>query len=72
MVTVLILKTNAELKKVFARLIKTVNAPVAWTDHFVIANNNLILLGTGRSLIFSFDNKKVYTNLMDVSTEKSG
>ncbi len=66
----LILKTNAELKKVFARLIKTVNAPVAWTDHFVIANNNLILLGTGRSLIFSFDNKKVYTNLMDVSTEK--
>lgn len=66
----LILKTNIELKKVFTRLIKTVNAPVTWTDHFVIANNNLILLGTGRSLIFSFDNKKVYTNLMDISTEK--
>jgi len=68
-VIVLILKANIELKKVFKRLIKTVNAPVTWTDNFVIANNNLILLGTGRSLIFSFDNKKVYTNLMDIPTE---
>lgn len=65
----LILKTNTELKKVFARLIKTVNAPVAWTEHFVIINNKLVLLGTGRSLIFDFDNKKVYTNLLDISTE---
>lgn len=65
----LILKANIELKKVFSRLIKTVNAPVTWTDNFVIANNNLILLGTGRSLIFSFDSKKVYTNLMDIPTE---
>ena len=65
----LILKTNAELKKVFARLIKTVSAPVTWTEQFVIINNKLVLLGTGRSLIFDFDHKKVYTNLLDVSTE---
>lgn len=65
----ILLKTNIELKKVFTRLIKTVNAPVTWTDNFVIVNNNLILLGTGRSLIFNFDNKKVYTNLMDIPTE---
>lgn len=65
----LILKTNAELKKVFARLINTASVPVTWTDQFVVINNKLVLLGTGRSLIFDFDNKKVYTNLLDISTE---
>jgi len=66
---VLILKTNIELKKIFTKLIKTVSAPVTWTDQFVVINNKLVLLGTGRSLIFDFDHKKVYTNLLDISTE---
>lgn len=69
-IVVLLLKANPELKKVFARLIGTVKAPVAWTNVFAVVNNNLILVGEIRSLIFNFDNKKVYTNIVDISLEK--
>lgn len=65
----LLLKTNKELKKVFARLIGTIKAPVEWTDTYAIINNNLILVGKVRSLIFNFDNKKVYTNILDIPAE---
>lgn len=65
----LLLKANPELKKVFTRLIGTVKAPVTWKDVFAVVNNNLILVGEVRSLIFNFDNKKVYTNIMDIPLE---
>lgn len=65
----LLLKANSELKKVFTRLIGTIKAPVTWTDIFAIANNNLILVGEVRSLIFNFDNKKVYTNILEIPVE---
>ncbi len=65
----LLLKTNPELKKVFTRLIGTVKAPVTWKNVFAVVNNNLILVGEVRSLIFNFDNKKVYTNIMDIPLE---
>jgi len=68
-VVVLLLKANPELKKVFARLIGTVKAPVTWTNVFAVVNNNLILVGEIRSLIFNFDNRKVYTNIVDISLE---
>ncbi len=65
----LLLKANPELKKVFERLIGTVKAPVTWTGVFAVANNNLVLVGELRSLIFNFNNKKVYTNIMDIPLE---
>lgn len=68
-VTVLLLKANPELKKVFEKLIKTMNLPVTWTDVFVIMNNNLILAGEIRSLIFSFDSRKVSTNIIEIPPE---
>ncbi len=65
----LLLKANVELKKVFVRLIGTVQAPVEWTGVFAIVNNNLILAGKVRSLLFDFDNRKVYTNILDIPLE---
>ena len=62
----ILLKANPKLKNVFAKLIKTMNVTVAWTDVFVIVNNNLILAGDMRSLIFSFDNRKIYTNILEL------
>lgn len=62
----ILLKANPKLKNVFAKLVKTMNVTVAWTDVFVIVNNNLILAGDVRSLIFSFDNRKIYTNILEM------
>ncbi|MCM1261175.1 MAG: hypothetical protein NC313_00530 [Butyrivibrio sp.] len=62
----ILLKANPKLKNVFSKLIRTMNVTVTWTDVFVIVNNNLILAGDVRSLIFSFDNKKIYTNILEI------
>ena len=48
----IILNTNAELKKTFARLIKTMKEPVEWSGRFVVIGDYLILLGRVRSLFF--------------------
>lgn len=65
----LLLKTNQELKKVFEKLIKAMKLPVVWTDYFIITNNNLILAGEVRSLIFNFDHQKAYTTIMEIPAE---
>ncbi|MCM1386539.1 MAG: hypothetical protein NC231_04365 [Bacillus sp. (in: Bacteria)] len=67
----LLLKANPELKKVFGTLVKAMKVPVTWTDTFIIMNNNLILAGDIRSLIFDFDNKKVSTNIIEVPTRSA-
>ncbi|MCM1175853.1 MAG: hypothetical protein NC341_12490 [Blautia sp.] len=43
--------------------------PVSWTEVLVISNNSLILAGDVRSLIFNFDNKKSYTNIIEIPEE---
>ena len=65
----LLLKTNPELKIVFAKLIGTVKAPVNWQDIFAVKNNKLILVGDIRSLIFDFDNQTVAANIVDIPLE---
>lgn len=65
----LLLKANPELKNIFGKLIKTMKLSVEWTDIFVIANNNLILAGKVRSLVFSFDSKRAYTSIMEFPSE---
>lgn len=67
----LLVKANPELKNVFQRLIKTMQMPVTWTDVFVITNNVLILAGDVRSLVFNFDNKRVYTTILEVPLESA-
>lgn len=65
----LILKANPELKEIFSRLIKTMEVPVSWGDVFVILNNNLILAGDVRSLIFNYEEKRAYTNILELPLE---
>ncbi len=65
----LLLKTNPELKIVFAKLIGTVKAPVKWKDIFAVKNNKLILVGEIRSLIFDFNSQTVTTNIVDIPLE---
>ncbi len=65
----LLLKANPELQKVFGKLIKTMKVPVTWNNVFVISNNCLILAGDVRSLIFNFEDKKSYTNIIEIPEE---
>jgi len=65
----LLLKANPELQKVFGKLIKTMKVPVSWNDVFVVSNNNLILAGDVRSLIFNFDSKKSHTSIIEIPEE---
>ena len=65
----LLLKANSELQKVFGKLIKTMKVPVTWNEVLVISNNDLILAGDVRSLIFNFDNKKSYTSIIEIPEE---
>lgn len=65
-----LIKANAELQKVFSKLIETIKVPVHWTGIFVVLNNNLILMGEVRSLVFNFDNKKIYSNILEFPIDK--
>lgn len=62
----ILLKANAELKTVFHKIVKTMGENVNWAEIFIINNNELILLGKGRSWFFNFDDKRAYSNFMDV------
>lgn len=62
----ILLKANDELKNIFGRMLKTMDANVAWNGNFVVLNNFLILSGNVRSLILSFDNRKAATNVIEL------
>ncbi|MEG1290978.1 MAG: hypothetical protein RSD28_01620, partial [Lachnospiraceae bacterium] len=64
------IKANPELKQIFDKLIKTMKVNVLWNHIFVIGNNILILQGTTRSLFFNFDNKQVFTNIMELEMKE--
>lgn len=66
----ILLKANNELKSAFSHLISTMKLKVEWNEIFVIINNNLILPGNVRSLFFNFDNRKMITNIIDLSINK--
>lgn len=67
----ILLKANAELKKVFLSLIKTLGTNVVWDSIFVVTNNTLILHGKVRSLFFNYDTKQINTNLIDLDIDGS-
>lgn len=62
----ILLKANEKLKAVFQKIIKTMGENVQWDGIFLINNNDLILLGKVRSLFFNFDNKRAYSNIIDI------
>ncbi len=61
------LKANEELEKIYKRLINTMGEDVKWSGVFGISNNTLVLNGEIQSLIFDFDLKQVYSNIIDVN-----
>lgn len=67
----ILLKANDKLKVIFHKIIKTMGENVQWTEIFIINNNDLILLGTLRSLFFNFDTKRAYSNIMDVAVDEN-
>ncbi len=67
----LLVKANPELKNTFKRLIRTMKLPVEWTEVFVVTNDILILAGSVRSLIFNFDNRRIYTSILEIPPESS-
>ena len=59
------LKSTAELRLVFNKLIKTLSVPVEWNGNFIVIDNFLILPGKERSVIFNYDTRRVTTNISD-------
>lgn len=66
----ILLKANDKLKTVFQKIIKTMGENVEWTDIFLINNNDLILVGTLRSLFFNFNTKRAYSNMIDITVNE--
>lgn len=66
----IVLKANPQLKTVFNKLIRTAKEPVEWSGVFLAAGNNLILLGSLRSLFFSLENRKVFSNIIDFTVNE--
>ncbi len=66
----IVLKSTAELRLVFNKLIKTLSVPVDWDGNFIISGNFLILPGKERSVIFNYDTRRVTTNLSDPALAK--
>lgn len=66
----ILLKANSELKNIFSRMLKTMDANVVWTGNFVVLNNFLILSGNVRSMIFNFDKGKVLTNVIELPNKE--
>ncbi len=62
----ILLKANSEIKTVFFKMIKTMGENVKWTEIFVINNNDIILAGNGRSLFFNFDNRRAFSNIVEL------
>lgn len=64
------LRSTPDLKAVFNKLIKTMNAHVEWNGLFVVLDNFLILKGEERSLVFNFDTRRAGTNILELSVKE--
>lgn len=66
----ILLKANEELRKVFQYLINAVSSNVIWDGIFAVSYNQLILPGTVRSLVFDYDHKKAYSNIIELDIKE--
>ncbi len=62
----IVLQAAEEQEQVFQKLMQTMGEQVVWNGRFLVKDDELILEGTVRSLIFQFETKKVTTNLVDL------
>jgi hypothetical protein len=61
----LIMRANATMDAVFRKTIKVMGQNVAWDGRLVFNNNTLILPGALKSLLFSFDNRKIIGTVIE-------
>lgn len=66
----LALQANEEQEQTFQKLIQTMGEQVVWNGRFIVRDDELILEGTVRSLIFQFETKQVTTNLVDLPVKE--
>ena len=60
------LKADAGLGNTYKKLVYASKADVEWNGFILAENNTVILPGSVNSLIFDFDLKKVYPNIIDI------
>lgn len=66
----LVLQAGEEQEQTFQKLIQTMGEQIVWEGRFIVKDDELILEGTVRSLIFQFETKKVFTNLVDIPVKE--
>ena len=62
----LVLQTGQEQEQTFKKLIQAMGEQVEWTGRFIVRDDELILEGLVRSLVFQFETRQVFTNLYDL------
>lgn len=67
----LVLQANKELEQTYQKVIQTMDARIAWEGRFIITDNDMILEGKVRSLVFQFETKMVLTDLVDLPVDES-
>lgn len=60
------LKADSGLENTYKKLIYASKADVEWNGCILAQNNTIILPGSINSLIFDFELKKVYANIIDI------
>lgn len=60
------LKADSGLENTYKKLIYASKADVEWNGCILVQNNTIILPGSINSLIFDFELKKVYANIIDI------
>lgn len=66
----LVLQANKELEQTYQKVIQAMDARIAWEGRFIITNNDMILEGKVRSLVFQFETKMVLTDLVDIPVDE--
>lgn len=59
-------KADTGLENTYRKLIHTSKADVDWNGSILIKNNTIILPGSVSSLVFDFESKRVYPDIIDI------
>ena len=60
----LILKASPDLEESFSQMLNQYQRDIGWRGIFIVNNDNIILYGKSYSLCCSFDNRKIFMDMM--------
>ena len=60
----LILKASPDLEESFSQMLRQYKRDIGWRGIFIVNNDNIILYGKSYSLCCSFDNRKIFMDMM--------